>query len=305
MRPSDQILYAELEEKLNNVIQLLPLIGINNPVSRDCFIRQLIDSVRRIKYITTVRGKTISPLCTLSSNDAFDPIKAASWHIQQNNVDEAFWLIFLLTHFGKNKNSGWGLVKSVYGGVTTPNLWTWTNASANPREIRQWLQQNYQLVRSSGSFGNHRKRESINDNFTGATIESYIEWVRNNNGHERLFQATEGLTPEGNFQRLYDSMNVVFRFGRTAKFDYLTMVGKLGLENIVPGSIYMHGATGPLTGARLLFGGNTTANISIDTLEDYIAYLNQGLDLYFGMQVLEDALCNWQKSPQNYLYFKG
>ena len=48
-------------------------------------------------------------------------------------------------------------------------------------------------------------------------------------------------------------MDALKRFGRTARFDYLTMVGKLGLANIAPGSPYMVGATGPLKGAALLF----------------------------------------------------
>jgi hypothetical protein len=32
-----------------------------------------------------------------------------------------------------------------------------------------------------------------------------------------------------------------------------------------------------------------------------------GLDPYLnvGKQVLEDSLCNWQKSPERYVYFKG
>jgi len=59
-------------------------------------------------------------------------------------------------------------------------------------------------------------------------------------------------------------MNDVERFGRTAKFDYLTMVGKLGLAAIEPGSTYMQGATGPLKGARLLFGGRATSVAAYD-----------------------------------------
>jgi hypothetical protein len=100
-------------------------------------------------------------------------------------------------------------------------------------------------------------------------------------------------------------MNAVIRFGRTAKFDYLTMVGKLQLAAIEPGSTYMGGATGPLRGAKLLFGGNISANISKKTLEEWLIELESHLGLFFGMQILEDALCNWQKSPDRYVYFGG
>ena len=100
-------------------------------------------------------------------------------------------------------------------------------------------------------------------------------------------------------------MNAVISFGRTARFDYLTMVGKLSLENIEPDSTYMSGATGPKSGARLLFGGSVAAQITEGELVEYLNELEAHLGLYFGMQVLEDALCNWQKSPAEFIHFTG
>ena len=46
----------------------------------------------------------------------------------------------------------------------------------------------------------------------------------------------------------------------------LTMVGKLQLANIEPGSTYMNGATGPLDGGRLLFGNDHMPLREVDTL---------------------------------------
>ena len=98
----------------------------------------------------------------------------------------------------------------------------------------------------------------------------------------------------------------VASFGRTAKFDYLTMIGKLGLAPIEPGSTYMHGATGPLSGARLLFGGRKTAPLTRSDLEAWLVELEARLHLgTHGMQVLEDALCNWQKNPRTFVPFRG
>ena len=62
-------------------------------------------------------------------------------------------------------------------------------------------------------------------------------------------------------------------------------------------------ATGPIKGARLLFGGTTTANMSAVILEQKIQTLDAALGV--GMQVIEDALCNWQKSPGNFVRFRG
>jgi hypothetical protein len=81
------------------------------------------------------------------------------------------------------------------------------------------------------------------------------------------------------------------------------MIGKLGLAEIVPGSTYMQGATGPVDGARLLFGGSKKADISRKSLNQRLVDLDSHLNV--GMQVLEDALCNWQKSPSQFKRFRG
>ena len=65
----------------------------------------------------------------------------------------------------------------------------------------------------------------------------------------------------------------------------------------------MHGATGPLAGARLLFTGDEMASIGPADLDAWLIALDSDLDV--GMQVLEDALCNWQKSPLEFVPFRG
>ena len=98
-------------------------------------------------------------------------------------------------------------------------------------------------------------------------------------------------------------MKDVYGFGRLGNFDFLTMIGKLHLAPIEPGSVYLQGATGPLAGAKLLFHGNRAFPTGAKRLGDRV----DGLDSYLnvGKQVLEDSLCNWQKSPHRYVYFKG
>jgi hypothetical protein len=109
--------------------------------------------------------------------------------------------------------------------------------------------------------------------------------------------------PRQAFDDLYGSMNAVKSFGRMARFDYLTMVGKLGLAHIEPGSTYMGNSTGPLEGARLLFSGKKTAPLNPAKLDEWLGELDAQLNV--GMQVLEDALCNWQKSPTTFKPFRG
>jgi hypothetical protein len=104
------------------------------------------------------------------------------------------------------------------------------------------------------------------------------------------------------FDEFYNSMNVL-RFGRLGKFDFLALVGRLDLAPIAPGSTYLKGATGPLKGARLLFCGDRYAQAQENTLEEWVSDLGLGLNV--GMQVMEDSLCNWQKSPTSFVHFRG
>jgi hypothetical protein len=105
--------------------------------------------------------------------------------------------------------------------------------------------------------------------------------------------------PTAAFDDLYRSLNVVARFGRLARFDYLMMLAKLELAPIGPGSPYLEGASGPLRGAELLFGHRAPAR----TFNSWIVDLDKRLNV--GMQVLEDALCNWQKSPDRFVPFRS
>lgn len=286
-----------------------PLPGIQNPAPRTAFIEQVLESIHRIQYFPAIRARAISPLRIDPSNDLFDPLKGALLMHQQGKVDEAFWLAFLAVHFGKHLNAGWLTTRQVYGQLGNGNLWDWNTTSQNPVGFRNWLSANHQnIVRR---VGNHRKYLSLNANSptgTGAAIESYVNWVGPARSHHALIQDAHvnvGQNPRATFEYLYNSMDAVASYGRLGKFDFLTMVAKLGLAPIEPGSTYMHGATGPVPGAKLLFGGSTTANLNLTDLDEWLidleAYLNQPL----GMQVLEDSLCNWQKSPNQFVAFRG
>lgn len=311
MRPIDIKLGQEIEEKLCLFEQVHSMPGIGSKENRVCFIEQIIDSIRRIKYISFIRDKHIDRCYADPENNFFDPLKAASWHKRQGNTDEAFWLVFLAIHFGKNKTTGWRLLCNIYRGEGANLNWTWERTSNNINAFRSWLHSNNEHLKQTGNFGNHRKYESLNalgNNGTGEAIETYINWVGPEHSHTTLLnslQQNQNIGPRLFFNLLYNSMNSVTRFGRTARFDYATMIGKLGLCKIEPASTYMSGSTGPYTGANLLFANNANAGMNKRDLDQLLIEMEKYLGLYFGMQVLEDALCNWQKSPSQYVHFIG
>ena len=312
MRPVDRQLVRGIIEKLYRFDQqVTSLPGIGSSSAANTLALQIVDSIRRVKYIETIRDRQGSNIYIDTSSSFFDPFKAAAWYKQNGYINDAFWMIFLGTHFGKNKSSGWSLAKEVFKGSPTFGKLTWQTINSHFNSFRTWLQNNLNTIKASGNFGNHRKYQSLDaysPTGTGAAIGSYLDWVGPYQDHSVLLSgaiSVVGNSRRSLFDYLYKSMEQVISFGRTAKFDYLTMIGKFQLADIEPGFTYMNGATGPKRGAKLLFGGNINAQINDQDLNLHVSKLEEFLNLYFGMQVLEDSLCNWQKSPSYYIHFSG
>jgi hypothetical protein len=285
-----------------------PLPGICDSANREAFVEQLLESIRRVKIVAVLRVRELSDRRANPNDELFDPLKAAILYQRQGNIEEAFWLVFLFVHFGKHARAGWRYAREVYCRLGEAGRWDWASTSADPSGFRAWLHAHQDDLKREGvprGFGNHRKYESLDAysrNGTGAAVESYVRWVGPPRTHQELMEQvcreTDG-DPRKAFDGLYQSMRAVARFGRMARFDYLTMLGKLGLAAIEPASTYMENSTGPLRGARLLFGADESAA----TLDQWLVGLDARLSV--GMQVLEDALCNWQKSPARFIPFRG
>jgi Alpha-glutamyl/putrescinyl thymine pyrophosphorylase clade 3 len=291
----------------------LELPGIANPIAEEVLIGQLIDSVRRVKYVSTValRQRALSPMRADPSSPLFDPLKGAMVNIAKGEVDEACWLVFLFVHFGRHPKSRWRYAREVYGALGDRQCWTWARVSADPEGFRTWLRGHEgELTRGrERGFSNHRKYVSISadgDSGTGAAVASYVQWVMGPGGHQALFATALGAAdgaPGKAFNLLYRSMRVVRSFGRMATFDYLTMIGKLQIANISPRSAYIAGSTGPKNGARKLFQRSDGPIFLPAELDRKAVEMSRFLDI--GMQEMEDAICNWQKSPMIYRYFGG
>lgn len=312
MRPSDR----ERAKRYNDILLAIDgrtkrLPGIRDDKMRAVYLEQLIESVRRIEFVRLIRDRPVHLSRADPNSPIFDPLRAAVLHIKNRNFDEACWLVFLFVHFGKHSQDGYRLVRDIYGALGDQS-WTWARITADPAAFRKWLAANENALRTDGvsrRFGNHRKYETLNANAangTAAVIESYLEWIMPHGGHQQMIQAASarvGQNPTELFGFLYADMKAVHRFGRLAKFDYLTMLQKLGLASIEPNSAYLNEATGPRRGAKLIFANDVEAKINGKRLDEMLIELDRELNV--GMQVLEDSLCNWQKSPREFISFRG
>ena len=275
-------------------------------------VAQLVESIRRVRFVARIRERDVSRRRLDPSDVLFDPLRAAVLHNRAGNLDEAFWLIFLFVHFGRHPRGNWRYLRDVYGRLAEGGRWDWLNTRANPEGFRAWLAANQIRIQQSaqpGGFGNHRKYQSLDaysSTGTGAAVATYVDWVAPPRSHRDLLRAalsTARGDAGGAFHILYQSMAAVASFGRLARFEYVAMIGTVGLAPIAPPSAYLSHSSGPLQGARRLFGGSPTCPLSAAVLNTYLQELNEVLRV--GFQVLEDALCNWNKSPKIFKPFRG
>jgi len=320
MRPRDKEEAERIDVVLADFhVQTRPLPGIQDPARRAAFLEQLLESIHRVDYIqrgVLYRGdepRLLDARRADPTSDLFNPMKGAALRAREGNHDEACWLVFLFTHFGKHLRTEYRLVRDIYGCLGEGPIWDWVRTSTDPEAFREWLATKQDTLENDGvgrHFGNHRKYISLDPNSpsgTGQAIVTYVGWVSPHGNHAALFENAAEIAAQDQrrtFDYLYRSMNVVASFGRTGRLDYLTMLGKLGLAAIQPGSTFMTGATGPLTGAKLLFG-DAAEMAKPKQIDGWLVELEAALGLEMGMQILEDSLCNWQKSPAKFIAFRG
>ncbi len=298
-REAERVRISDTLKKHNATRQPLP--GIASAAAREALSLQIVASLRREDYYAALQKRPVAAFRADPADARFDPERAVAFHKDQNNRDEAFWLIFLMTHFAKPTGSGWLRLTDFYSRLGT-GRWDWATVQNSPKAVDQWLRANWGSIR--GKFGNHRKYESLRPGtkrYTGDVIESYVAWVGQGDHDTRISELIK-LGANDPFDALYDGLTVR-SFGRLARFDYLMLVSRYGLANISPTSAYLEDATGPRGGVSLLFTGSPKGPRSAEQLQRNLSLLDE--DLAVGMSVLEDALCNWQKSPNRFVHFKG
>lgn len=310
IRPGDHDEYERLRDGLAAYEEARePLPGLAAVGARDSLLRQLLESVRRKAYLARVGTTEIDDESANPRSPLFDPLRAAVWHHSRGGTDDSFWNLFLFTHFGRHRVARYRHARDVAGALGAGRPWDWEHASTDPEGFRTWLAENQDGLKGGrASFGNHRKRENLgarNRDGTGAVVVSYVDWVGENRSHALRLRIDEPVIDPGvRFDELYRDMDDVHRFGRTARMDYLSTAGHLGLLDVRPDRLYIPGSTGPLAAVELLFppvrGSRAGRARALD-----VPAMELAKTLGVGADTMEDALCNWQKSPNTFKAYRG
>lgn len=294
----------QIEEALDgfsNSSNSLP--GVEDACARTALALQIVASIRREDYYRHARDRHAVPQRVDPNSQLFNPEKGVGFFMQSGNIDEAAWLAFLMIFFGKPLDDNWKLLRGVYGRLGTGEVWDWKSVSFDPKKFEQWLSKSSKSL--CGKFGNHRKYMSLNPKSShmspASIISGYIQMI-GETGHQAFFDDLLEDQPNDQFDVLFNKLCIP-SFGRLGMFDYLMMLSRYKIIPMRPQSAYLKGSSGPILGACLLFFGDTKWKAHPDEIQhmlnDLDAYLN------VGMAVLEDALCNWQKSPNKFIHFKG
>jgi hypothetical protein len=304
IRPSETAFAHNLDAQLSAFSQnVTALPGVDDPIKRWVLVEQLIESKRRVDFVATLQKLSLSDDRANPHSDIFDPIRGAITLIRRNDEEEAFWLLYLATQFSKHSVDGWKLTRAVYGRLGTSPYWKWPTVSAHPSQFADWVSDNYSTLKNH-RFGNHRKYETLKPNSRrglGAAVKDYVERISvYGTQRDAIERKIAGLNdPHTQFERLFSFFNENLSWGRLATFDHVTMLQKVGLIGAIPGRTFLNGATGPRNGVDLLL---SDVSLTIKQKESVIVELAGQLKL--GQQEMEDALCNWQKSPSKFIAFR-
>lgn len=282
-----------LDERLESYISQERPIGLFEQADRRRFLEELKRSLTILRAVRTGQfGGSTDP-----RDAGFHPYRAIRELTKAGDNEEAIWLSFLVTMCGASEGPApWQAVRYIYGASGDTTRWTWNRIRDKAERFRGWMTERREEV-CRLPFGNHRKYETHDPLKSGSTpdiVDSYVEWVEREGQGSQVFIFQEGTcdrTVEAAFDVLY-RMITVKRFGRTARFDWLCLLGNLGIWPLAPSRCYLRGASGPLKGAKRLFG--FTAGQSLEVLEGKAMALANALGV--PIEAIEDTLCNWQKS---------
>lgn len=263
----------------------------------DTLSLQTIDSIRRIKIYQVYKQQAIiAEKKKLVNYHTSNPLVLCQR--QSISRNSKIWIIYLATYFGKSKKSNWTLFRRAAFNKKKEFI---KFESISKDKFKYYSYINSFDFFANANFSNHRKYTKKSISGRKGIIRS-VEYVLNNISE---FSCSTTVSFDTMYKRAFNIPN----FGRMATFDFVCMLCKCGMKVEEPLSMYHKHSTGPLKAIEQIL---MLAGINSPTKEDQIIFGNELLSWFRSnteismiAQVLEDAICNWQKSPSDYNHYFG
>lgn len=221
-----------------------------------------------------------------------DIVRLARIARDRGDRDEAIWRAFLAAHFGRASASPGEELSAghLLCAFEQEPYWTWSAVTSRDSELETWLKAHEVQLRTL-KFGNHRKHESKKPDVLYGVLSSFVDFGQALGGSPLSALTFDAqLTPAERFGVAYVELtSSLRRFGRLGVFDFLVLLRDLDLVELEPDGCYLEGSTGPLQGARRLWGHSRR----VRELERLAMELSACAGV--GPEIVEDALCNWNK----------
>ena len=206
---------------------------------------------------------------------------------------EAVWRSFIAAVFGRlssrvKDGSAAGAADFLCAFGYSP-VWTWERVNSDQaKALREWMDKTPQAALFP--HGDHRPREPLTPDRILAAVRSFIDFARKVNGPENVIKAAAPSSPEHHFALLFDKFRKLHSFKRLGSWDLIDLLLQVKLVlNAEPEHCYLEGSTGPLRGARMIWGSKPSPSELNRASRDLARALR------VSCFVLEDALCNFQK----------
>lgn len=258
--------------------------------------RQTNDSIRRIEIYRSYRERARHAVNNkLDFNHTSIPfVLAQRSDLSQNN---RLWILYLATYFGKSNQSGWKLFNRA--------TFDTNEAIMLFQVIQKDLDKYFRYLASFDffdgcSYSNHRKFTVKRLTGEKGVFESMEYFVKNINQYSFEHRI--------DFHSIYKMAQKIPNFGRLAAFDFASSLVKCGFHVGEPESMYGENSTGPLNAVGLLLrltNGDSSQKGKLQLCSDLMEWFQKNSNIFMVGQVLEDAVCNWQKNPSKYIWYKG
>lgn len=258
--------------------------------------RQTNDSIRRIEIYDTYKKRA-----TQATNKKLDFNHTSIPFVLAQRPDlshiNKLWILYTATYFGRSNKSKWELFKRATF-RTNGSIMLFEDIEKTPEKYFKYLS-SFDFF-DGCSYSNHRK-------FTAKRLT----------GDKGVFQSMEYLVKNSNqysvekkmdFHSMYKLAQKIPNFGRLAAFDFSSTLVKCGLNIEEPQSMYAENSTGPLDGLGLLLRvtkNDSSYNAKIKLSSDLMNWFIENTRIFMTGQVLEDAICNWQKNTSSFVRYSG
>lgn len=258
--------------------------------------RQTNDSIRRISIYESYKKRALQ---AVSGKQNFIHTSIPFVLAQRGDLSQInkVWVLYIATYFGKSSKSNWELF----------NRATFDNNKSIMlfEDIRKDLNKYFTYLSSFNFFdgcaySNHRK-------FTAKRL----------NGQKGVFESMEYIVEnidqysvenKMDFDSMYKLAQKIPNFGRLAAFDFSCSLVKCGLIVEEPQSMYGEHSTGPLNAIGLLLkltNNSSSLEAKLRLCSDLMQWFQNNSNIFMVGQVLEDAICNWQKNTSYYIQYRG